>query len=76
MKVKELIERLKELDQEAIVVRNGYEGGVCEVTVSNEVEVALNVNTEWYYGEHETIGSQYDEERYVDYQRAKAVYIG
>jgi DNA-binding response OmpR family regulator len=41
MKVKELIERLKELDQEAIVVRNGYEGGVCEVTVSNEVEVAL-----------------------------------
>ena len=55
MKVGELIERLQALDPELMVVRPGYEGGVTEVTNINAIVVALNVNEEWYYGEHEQI---------------------
>jgi len=55
MKVKELIERLQALDPELMVVRAGYEGGVTEVGQVTIITVALNVNEEWYYGEHEQI---------------------
>lgn len=55
MKVKDLIEQLKVLDPELMVVRPGYEGGVTEVDHLNVILIALNVNEEWYYGEHEQI---------------------
>ena len=55
MKVKDLIEQLKALDPELMVVRPGYEGGVTEVCQVTIITVALNVNEEWYYGEHEQI---------------------
>jgi len=55
MKVKDLIEQLKALDPELMVVRPGYEGGVTEVGHVTIITVALNVNEEWYYGEHEQI---------------------
>lgn len=73
MKVKDLIERLKELDQETMVVVSGYEGGVHEALEVETVTVALNVNTSWYYGEHEVVT---DEEEYPEHSRAKAVSIG
>ena len=59
MKVKELIEKLSQLDSELMVVVRGYEGGVNEVTHCELCNVALNVNKEWYYGKHETL---YDNE--------------
>jgi preprotein translocase subunit YajC len=52
MNVKELIEQLSNLNPNTMVVRNGYEGGVSEVTSVDEIKIALHVNTEWYYGEH------------------------
>ena len=55
MKVKELIEKLSQLDSELMVVVRGYEGGVNEVTHCELCNVALNVNKEWYYGKHETL---------------------
>ena len=55
MKVKDLIEKLKEFDPDLMVVRAGYEGGVTEINHISTIEVALNVNEEWYYGEHEQI---------------------
>jgi hypothetical protein len=58
MKVKELIERLQALDPELMVVTNGYEGGVDDVDCLVTEKVALNVNTEWYYGKHEAIYGQ------------------
>jgi hypothetical protein len=58
MKVKELIERLQALDPELMVVTNGYEGGVDDVEELELEKVALNVNTEWYYGKHEAIYGQ------------------
>ncbi len=55
MKVKELIETLSQLDPELMVVIRGYEGGVDEVDKYELCDVELNVNTEWYYGKHETL---------------------
>lgn len=58
MNVKELIERLSELDPELRVVVRGYEGGYTDVNVDadEKFDLALNVNSEeWYYGEHEDI---------------------
>jgi hypothetical protein len=70
LKVKELIEQLQALDPELMVVRPGYEGGVTEVEYATGVLLALNVNTEWYYGEHEVVGI---EGRYPDHKHAQAV---
>ena len=65
MTVKQLIERLSTIeDQEARVMVSGYEGGVDDVVIGNGIDnntpaiihVALNVNTEWYYGKHERVG--------------------
>lgn len=55
MKVKELIEKLSQLDPELMVVVAGYEGGVNEVDKSELCDIELNVNDEWYYGKHEML---------------------
>ena len=55
MKVKELIEKLSQLDPELMVVIRGYEGGVDEVSNYGLCNIELNVNDEWYYGKHETL---------------------
>lgn len=75
MKVAELIEALKALPQDYMVVRSGYEGGVTEVSSVYETQVRLHVNEEWYYGEHEEIDSD-DRDKDFPEQRAPAIYIG
>ena len=55
MKVKELIEKLSQLDPELMVVVRGYEGGVDEVSDYGLCDIELNVNDEWYYGKHEML---------------------
>lgn len=58
MTVKELIEKLKEFDENMRVVVAGYEGGVDDAERANAVKIKLNQNTAWYYGKHEV---SYDE---------------
>lgn len=53
MKVKELIEKLQQLDGEKIVVQDGYEGGVDEVDTVLGMRIKLNANPEHFYGDHE-----------------------
>ncbi len=54
MKVKELIKALKKMDQEAMVVVCGYEGGLSEAKDPKEILIDLNVTPNvWYYGPHE-----------------------
>ena len=72
MNVGQLIEQLRELDPTMMVVRAGYEGGVTEVDSVNAIEVLLNVNEEWYYGEHEE-ADEHAIEDHPNAQRAKAV---
>jgi hypothetical protein len=77
MKVRELIQALSKIeDQDAIVMTSGYEGGFCDIENLNlrPVDMALNVNTEWYYGAHERINDVYHEDR-EKYQVVKAVII-
>lgn len=62
MTVKELIESLSKIqDQNITVMVRGYKGGVDDIIIANAIDintpaivnVALNVNDEWYYGRHE-----------------------
>ena len=53
MNVKQLIEALADMPQDAMVVVDGYEGGVTEPDPPQLVHVRLNVNTEDWMGEHE-----------------------
>jgi hypothetical protein len=62
MKVKELIEKLSQLDPELMVVIRGYEGGVDEVSNYGLCNIWLNANDEWYYGRHETLSNNQLEE--------------
>ena len=75
MKVKELIAALQTMDPEHTVVIPGYEGGVTELIGLNTVTIALNVHTEWYYGEHDVI--LHDDGRpYQEHEKAQAVLLG
>jgi hypothetical protein len=70
MTVRQLIESLSNIeDQEVRVMVRGYEGGVDDIVIQNGIDnnntpaiqyVALDVNTEWYYGKHERVDDMYD----------------
>ena len=70
MTVRELIESLSKIeDKEMRVMTRGYEGGVDDIVIRNGIDnnntpaiqyVALDVNTEWYYGKHERVDDMYD----------------
>lgn len=51
--VKELIEKLKSMPQEAIVLVDGYEGGLCDIGSIKACLVDVNIHSEDYYGPHE-----------------------
>lgn len=73
MRVKELLEILATADPESLVVVHGYERGVTTANSAYEVEIALDVNKAWYYGEHEELC---DDEDYPGKTRAMAIRIG
>lgn len=54
MKVKELIDKLKEVDPDLEVMVNGYEGGFNYAYFdSTIINYKKDVYTEWYMGRHE-----------------------
>jgi hypothetical protein len=75
MTVKELIESLSKIeDQETRVMVKGYEGGVDDIDNITPaiINVALNVNKEWWNGSHEVIS---EDHTYTDKQIVKAIVI-
>lgn len=73
MKVKDLIEELKKYDENLNVYVSGYEGGVNDMPeIGKPITVALNVNTEWYYGKHEEIES---DDEYNQHQKAEGILL-
>ena len=63
MTVKQLIEELSKIeDQDLRVMTSGYEGGFddLENVNSEPIHMALDVNTEWYYGAHEPVDNLYE----------------
>jgi hypothetical protein len=59
MTVRELIDFLAALDPDLSVFVDGYEGGMT-IPKPRTVDVALNVNTSSYCGEHEEVGSEWE----------------
>jgi hypothetical protein len=56
MTVQELITHLQQLDPNLRIFKDGYEGAYNDINnISTEVEMALYVNSEWYYGDHELV---------------------
>ena len=51
--VSDLKKQLAALPDDAPVFTHGYEGGYNDAGKFAAVKVALNVNEEWYYGDHE-----------------------
>ena len=52
MTTSELIEELKEYPPNMRVIISGYEGGFNDIKSLCEQEIALDVNPEWFYGDH------------------------
>jgi hypothetical protein len=58
LKIKELIEKLAQLDEEMLVMVNGYEGGLNELKTIEIKDVALDVNDDdSYEGPHEDLNA-------------------
>lgn len=55
--VRELINKLQAMPQEAVVLVDGYEGGLSDIGAIKTTLVDLNVNKEDYYGPHEESSS-------------------
>jgi hypothetical protein len=69
MTVKQLIQILSTIeDQDVRVMTRGYEGGYNDINVDTPTiqYMALNVNDEWYYGDHEKVEDimEQDKDRY------------
>lgn len=75
MTVQELITHLQQLNPNARVFKDGYEGAYNDVqTVSAEVEMALDVHSEWWYGNHELV-DELDKEQLKDKIIVKGIII-
>ncbi len=75
MTVKQLIQILSQIqDQEIKVMVRGYERGVEDIedTIPEIVNIALNVNTEWWNGSHEVISIDHT---YTDKEIVKAIVL-
>lgn len=73
MIVKELIEKLKEFDENLLVIVSWYEWWYNEADYPKVKNILLNVNQQWYYWPHEDDDDTINEsEKYI---KAKAVKI-
>jgi hypothetical protein len=78
MTVRELIKILEQIqDQEVRVMVRGYEEGVNDIIDNTPaiVDIALDVNDEWYYGRHERVDDMYGATN-SEYHIVKAIIIG
>lgn len=64
--VKELIEQLQQHNQDDFVFIPGYEGGLANVSKIETTQVALFVNDEWWYGDHEKIRNSSQKEEFIE----------
>lgn len=75
MTIKELIEKLQELDPELHVFTDGYEGGFHYAEISSKINTfSLKVNEEWYCGPHE-LTERIDEDDRPNYKQVKGIVL-
>jgi hypothetical protein len=53
LKVSELVEKLLKLPQDALMVIDGYEGGLDGVVDASVMDVNYDESKKWYYGPYE-----------------------
>jgi hypothetical protein len=75
MTVKQLIEILSQIeDQNLRVVLKGYERGYDDIEFPDgtplTIDVALNVNPQWYYGNHERVSPQHQYGKHIEVVKA------
>ena len=76
MTVEQLIQELKQYPSHCKVIVRGYEGGVTEVSKTQPELIALDVNTEWYYGSHEIVEDwEMSTQQLKDHEQVLAVLI-
>lgn len=76
MRVKDLIKQLQTLPQNYEVMVDGYEGGITLAYPPSVVKVALNANTESYYGPHEQVVDGYNVNDLADFKQVNVVVLG
>ena len=77
MTVQQLIQNLSKIqDQQVRVMVSGYEGGYDDASsiTPAPIEIALEVNTQWYYGKHEKV-EDIDRDKVKHYQIVKAIIL-
>ena len=52
MTIQQLIEKLQQYPPEMRVIISGYENGYNDISMFEKKEIAIDVLTEWYYGQH------------------------
>ena len=65
MLVKDLIHLLSTFDPELRIIAPGYEGGYNDLNEAKTVQIALNVNPEAWYGDHELLDNLSPEKQAV-----------
>lgn len=72
MTIKQLIEKLSEMDPELEVYIRGYEDGYDDLYVLEPITVCKNVNTEWWLGKHE---DRQNLKHSDEYEQAKGIVL-
>jgi hypothetical protein len=76
MTVKELIDKLSQLDPNLQIFINGYEGGYKDVKdISNVEEIALNVHKFEWMGPHELVKNKFYVKDKSKYEILKGIII-
>lgn len=78
MTVQQLIDKLNTIDDKdnIVVMVRGYEAGYDDINdiIPEPVAMALNVNDEWYFGNHDKVDNLYDATN-SDYQVVRAIVL-
>lgn len=77
MTIQDLIDKLQQFDPALKVVLTGYEGGCYFLYNARQVNIALDVNTDWYYGPHEVIpeNDEYMQQQTKDFAKQTAILL-
>lgn len=57
MTIQELTTLLSQYPPDTRVVVPGYEGGFNDITIHKHIQLKLDANKEWWYGQHEEVRS-------------------
>ena len=58
MKIKDLKKLLENYPEDALVLVEGYEGGLADISRLKQTKVQLNFHTEEYMGPHEEVDAE------------------